>query len=140
MASLVSLPDTLYHLDYVRPDLLFLRVVARSLILWEEMQPTDIWIENQIPGIIKNLYKDFGTLAELRSGIIDLKKNKSADEFQHPILLNKEEHIFSICSLFASRTTLFWLARVLAWDLDSPVHAICRRLMLYENGSSNSLS
>jgi anaphase-promoting complex subunit 1 len=95
MASVVSLPDTLYHLDYVRPDLLFLRVVARSLILWDEIEPSDIWMEMQIPNIIKNLYKDFGTLAEHRSGIIDLKKYAyMGDELPQPVILNKEEHHF----------------------------------------------
>lgn len=95
IASVVSLPDTLYHLDYVRPDLLFLRVVARSLILWNDMEASDIWIEQQIPYLIRNLYKDLGTLAERRSGMVDLKKYSAlGDESTRSVLLNKEENHF----------------------------------------------
>jgi hypothetical protein len=34
VAARLSVPQTLFLLDYVRPDLLMLRVVARSLVLW----------------------------------------------------------------------------------------------------------
>jgi anaphase-promoting complex subunit 1 len=53
VASLLGLPATHYLLDFVRPDLLALRVISRSLILWNDVQPTGEWIDNQIPDIVK---------------------------------------------------------------------------------------
>jgi len=56
VASRLSLPDTSFLLNYVRPDLLLLRVVARSLILWDEVEPSANWIENQVPFVVKESY------------------------------------------------------------------------------------
>lgn len=53
VASLLDLPNTHYLLDFVRPDLLSLRVISRSLILWNDVQPTGEWIDGQIPDIVK---------------------------------------------------------------------------------------
>lgn len=53
VASLLELPDTHYLLDFVRPDLLALRVIARSLILWNDVKPNREWIDEQIPDIVK---------------------------------------------------------------------------------------
>jgi anaphase-promoting complex subunit 1 len=52
VASILNLPNTHYLLDFVRPDLLALRVIARSLILWNDVEPTREWIDAQIPDII----------------------------------------------------------------------------------------
>ncbi|CAH2041755.1 unnamed protein product, partial [Iphiclides podalirius] len=46
-------PPTPYLLDFVRPDLLMLRVIARGLILWDSIEPTEEWIEDQVPETIK---------------------------------------------------------------------------------------
>eukprot|EP00959_Pyramimonas_sp_CCMP1952_P243113 5081976-Pyramimonas_sp.AAC.1 len=35
VAARLSLPATQFDLDYVRPDFVLLRLVARSLILWD---------------------------------------------------------------------------------------------------------
>lgn len=39
-AGRIVVPSTYHALDTVRPDLLLLRVVARSLILWDSVEPT----------------------------------------------------------------------------------------------------
>ncbi|KAL7555258.1 hypothetical protein ACHAWF_018933, partial [Thalassiosira exigua] len=54
VASGLRLPQTHFSLDYVRPDLLALRVISRSLILWNDVEPTSEWIDAQIPSIVKN--------------------------------------------------------------------------------------
>jgi anaphase-promoting complex subunit 1 len=54
IAASLKLPDTHFLLDYHRPDLLALRVVSRSLILWDEVAPTAEWIDLQIPSIVRN--------------------------------------------------------------------------------------
>ena len=42
VASGIALPDTHFLLDYSRPDTLMLKVLARSLILWDQVEPTSI--------------------------------------------------------------------------------------------------
>ena len=61
IASALSLPETHFLLEFVRPDFLGLRVIARSLILWEDVKPTKQWIDDQIPAVVLNAY------AEMRS-------------------------------------------------------------------------
>lgn len=56
----MDIPDTHFLLDYVRPDLLLLRVVARSLILWDAVLANDEWIEAQIPSVVKDSYSILG--------------------------------------------------------------------------------
>lgn len=68
-ASLVALPDTVFALDCVRPDFLFLRIVSRSLILWEEVEPTIAWIESQMPTVVQYYFDKFRKKAEKVSGL-----------------------------------------------------------------------
>lgn len=49
VASWMDPPDTHAVLDHVRPDLLLLRVIARGLILWDDVKPTSEWLRNQFP-------------------------------------------------------------------------------------------
>ena len=53
IASALSLPDTHFLLEYVRPDFLMLRIIARSLILWDDVQPSRSWIEAQLPPVVQ---------------------------------------------------------------------------------------
>ncbi|XP_061376792.1 anaphase-promoting complex subunit 1 isoform X2 [Danaus plexippus] len=53
VADLLSPPHTAYMLDYVRPDLLMLRVIARGLVLWDDIEPTEEWVENQVAESIR---------------------------------------------------------------------------------------
>lgn len=46
-------PRTAYQLDFVRPDLLMLRIIATGLILWDSIEPTEEWVESQVPETIK---------------------------------------------------------------------------------------
>lgn len=52
----MALPDTNFALDSIRPDFLFLRVVARSLVLWDEVESNSDWIEKQMPDFIQKNY------------------------------------------------------------------------------------
>lgn len=49
----LSIPDTHFLLDYVRPDFILLRVLAKNLVLWDSVEPTKEWAEKQIPGMIQ---------------------------------------------------------------------------------------
>ncbi|OVA02727.1 Anaphase-promoting complex subunit 1 [Macleaya cordata] len=52
-ASKLSIPQTHFDLQYVRPDFIMLRVIARNLIMWSRVQPSRDWIQSQIPEIVK---------------------------------------------------------------------------------------
>ncbi|XP_075976673.1 anaphase promoting complex subunit 1 [Anticarsia gemmatalis] len=53
LAAWLEPPRTAYQLDFVRPDLLMLRIIARGLVLWDSIEPTEEWVENQVPETIK---------------------------------------------------------------------------------------
>ncbi|CAO3601014.1 unnamed protein product [Absidia cylindrospora] len=41
------------YLNYVRPDFLLLRVVAKNLILWQSITPSQQWIDEQLPSFMR---------------------------------------------------------------------------------------
>jgi anaphase-promoting complex subunit 1 len=47
-------PDSESHLDYVTPASLQLRVICRSIILWDGILPKESWVLSQIPEFLKN--------------------------------------------------------------------------------------
>ena len=51
-AKRITIPNTLFQLNYVRPDYIMLRIIARNMIMWNNIQPTVEWIESQIPSLI----------------------------------------------------------------------------------------
>ncbi|XP_048495602.1 anaphase-promoting complex subunit 1 isoform X2 [Beta vulgaris subsp. vulgaris] len=53
VASRLSIPRTHFDLQYLRPDFIMLRVIARNLIMWNRVKPTKEWVESQIPQIVK---------------------------------------------------------------------------------------
>ncbi|BBN07484.1 anaphase-promoting complex subunit 1 [Marchantia polymorpha subsp. ruderalis] len=53
VAARLAIPDTHFALEYVRPDFILLRLVARSLTLWDSVQATEEWVQAQIPEIVK---------------------------------------------------------------------------------------
>ncbi|KAM4104226.1 hypothetical protein ACJW30_06G141300 [Castanea mollissima] len=58
--SKLSIPNTRFDLQYVRPDFIMLRVIARNLIMWSRIHPSKDWIQSQIPEIIQNGVKGLG--------------------------------------------------------------------------------
>lgn len=51
LAQKIDIPNTIHQFDYVRPDIFLLRTVARHLIMWEDIQPTSLWMRNQLPSV-----------------------------------------------------------------------------------------
>ena len=51
LAQKVDIPNTLHQFDYVRPDIFLLRTVARHLIMWDDIQPTSVWMRDQLPSV-----------------------------------------------------------------------------------------
>ncbi|KAJ4490696.1 hypothetical protein J3R30DRAFT_122797 [Lentinula aciculospora] len=53
VADMLSVPDTILGLNRVQPSFLLIRTLARSLIMWSEITPTNDWIAGQIPEAIR---------------------------------------------------------------------------------------
>ncbi|EXJ94671.1 hypothetical protein A1O1_03068 [Capronia coronata CBS 617.96] len=49
IARKVDIPDTLHQFDYVRPDIFLLRTLARHLIMWDSISPTQTFIQSSLP-------------------------------------------------------------------------------------------
>lgn len=69
VARKVDVPDSVLQFDYIRPDILLLRTVAKNLILWSKVEPTFSWIKSSLPGPYRPRHK-LQNISKLRS--IDL--------------------------------------------------------------------
>ncbi|CAI9091739.1 OLC1v1026843C1 [Oldenlandia corymbosa var. corymbosa] len=58
--SQLSIPQSRFDLQYIRPDFIMLRVIARNLILWSRVYPSEEWIQSQIPGVVQNYLSHLG--------------------------------------------------------------------------------
>jgi anaphase-promoting complex subunit 1 len=56
IAEKIDVPDTEHLLEYIRPDFLFLRKMAKSLMLWNTIGTTRSWIEAGVPARLRNRY------------------------------------------------------------------------------------
>ncbi|XP_047093985.1 anaphase-promoting complex subunit 1 isoform X1 [Lolium rigidum] len=54
IAARLSIPNTHFDLQYVRPDFVMLRVIARNIVMWSRIEPSIDWIGSQIPEPIKS--------------------------------------------------------------------------------------
>ena len=45
----MSAPSTQYQLEFIRPDFLLIRTVAKGLIMWSDIVPTAQWVEGHVP-------------------------------------------------------------------------------------------
>jgi anaphase-promoting complex subunit 1 len=66
VARKIDVPGSLLQFDYVRPDILLLRTVAKNIILWSKIEPTFAWIQRSLPGPYRNRHRLKGTV-KLRS-------------------------------------------------------------------------
>lgn len=58
IAEWMVVPSTLQELDEIRPDFLLLRVTAKSLIMWDTVEPTEKWVSSNFPvWILKNIFR-----------------------------------------------------------------------------------
>ncbi|KAI0909592.1 hypothetical protein F4823DRAFT_594038 [Ustulina deusta] len=49
VARKIDVPDATLQFDYIRPDILLLRTLAKHLILWSEIEPSHEWIRKNLP-------------------------------------------------------------------------------------------
>ncbi|GAA5900848.1 hypothetical protein JCM8208_004626 [Rhodotorula glutinis] len=64
VADILEIPDSLRTLDYVRPDLLLLRTLARNLVLWKGVAKSKEWVENQVPAFLSTALAQAGKAAD----------------------------------------------------------------------------
>ncbi len=64
VANVMAPPQTPHELDTLRPDVLFAHVLARSLILWDTIEPTRQWIETALPEWMQTRIKSGRPLSE----------------------------------------------------------------------------
>lgn len=58
IAARIKMPIAAEKVDEIRPDLLLARALARSLIMWDAIQPTTAWIESQLPVFMRGFKLD----------------------------------------------------------------------------------
>ncbi|KAF8621486.1 hypothetical protein AX15_007773 [Amanita polypyramis BW_CC] len=55
VADIVTIPDTVVALNRIQPSFLLVRTIARTLIMWDSITPTNDWIVSQIPESIREV-------------------------------------------------------------------------------------
>ncbi|CAA2984556.1 anaphase-promoting complex subunit 1 [Olea europaea subsp. europaea] len=54
VASRLPIPQTHFELLHVRPDFVMLCVIARNLIQWSRICPSEDWMHSQVPEVVRN--------------------------------------------------------------------------------------
>uniref|UniRef100_A0A8H8CEQ4 Anaphase-promoting complex subunit 1 n=1 Tax=Psilocybe cubensis TaxID=181762 RepID=A0A8H8CEQ4_PSICU len=54
VAEMLTIPDTVVSLNAIQPNFLLIRTIARSLIMWDDVVPSNDWLIRQIPRTIIN--------------------------------------------------------------------------------------
>lgn len=84
VADMLVLPDTTFNLDFIRPSDILLRVVARSLIMWDSIKPTREWVMQQMPLVIRMRWP--AALEEIKAAVAEGR------EFDHEAVLLAHLH------------------------------------------------
>ncbi|KAH6577718.1 hypothetical protein BASA50_005482 [Batrachochytrium salamandrivorans] len=85
IANRIEIPSSLYLLDFVRPDVLLLRILARSLILWDSIQPSVAWMKSLVPDFIMHTHNTS----------FENQPTSNVSNGQSSIHLNEDENIHS---------------------------------------------
>jgi anaphase-promoting complex subunit 1 len=56
VADLLEIPDTVRRLDYVRADLLLLRILGRCLVMWTAVSTSKEWVEAHLPVFLRSAF------------------------------------------------------------------------------------
>lgn len=77
-----SPPDSAFLLDSIRPDFLLLRTVARNLIMWEYVLPTQKWLISQLSNILKSNLRNDANLSKKFAHLLDQVQTKTATKIK----------------------------------------------------------
>uniref|UniRef100_A0A665T3J3 Anaphase promoting complex subunit 1 n=1 Tax=Echeneis naucrates TaxID=173247 RepID=A0A665T3J3_ECHNA len=56
IADWLKPPDTWFLLDFIKPEFLLLRTLARCIIMWDEILPNTEWVKSNIPQVRNDIY------------------------------------------------------------------------------------
>uniref|UniRef100_A0A672FMK0 Anaphase-promoting complex subunit 1 n=1 Tax=Salarias fasciatus TaxID=181472 RepID=A0A672FMK0_SALFA len=56
IADWLKPPDTWFLLDFIKPEFLLLRTLARCIIMWDEILPNTEWVKSNIPQIMRGTF------------------------------------------------------------------------------------
>ena len=109
MARKLEVPQTAPLMEYVRPDLLFLRTVAKNLVMWDSISPTMEWIHSQFPGQILNRKRSLSALdsealdiVSIMTGacyVMGLRFAGTHNQVAKECLLHHLDRLMKVCSL-----------------------------------------
>lgn len=68
IAERVIIPDSLYSMDRARPDHVYLRLLTRSIIMWDEIEASVKWIRSVSPNLLLPVSKN-GDVFDLQGRI-----------------------------------------------------------------------
>lgn len=118
LAKKIDVPDTYNLCDYVRPDMMLLRTVAKHLILWDEIEGTFAWIESNMRPYLRGDYKltkiacldsDDLPLINVVAGLcfsIALRYAGSANTGVRDLLLHYLDQLVRLCQMAGKLLTL----------------------------------
>ncbi|KAL1925795.1 uncharacterized protein VTP21DRAFT_678 [Calcarisporiella thermophila] len=79
IAAKLTVPQTLFLLDFVRPDFLLLRVLCRNLIMWDSIVPEREWVEAQVPPFIHGILRHTAGVPGNESDMEEEEKHTDAN-------------------------------------------------------------
>ncbi|XP_059838868.1 anaphase-promoting complex subunit 1 [Hypanus sabinus] len=78
IADWLRVPDTQYLLDFVKPEFLLMRTLARGLIMWDEIKPSPAWINSNVPPIVRQNNTSLNTVDGQTPEDVDLQTMRQA--------------------------------------------------------------
>ncbi|KAG7393677.1 Anaphase-promoting complex subunit 1 [Phytophthora pseudosyringae] len=95
VSAQLAVPDTLILLDYVRPDILLARTLAKNLVMWSEISPAMEWIDrHEVPAQLLQAYKSIQSHGSDASG--------DANRVEFPSGSPSHSDLHSICEAYAN--------------------------------------
>ncbi|EME28285.1 anaphase-promoting complex subunit 1 [Galdieria sulphuraria] len=79
VANMLTIPESLYELESIRPDHLYLFVLSRQLILWDYIYATPSYLINLLPSLCKNSLLVGGQEISLDALLEQLRRKLSED-------------------------------------------------------------
>lgn len=114
IAVKLQIPHTRQLLDYMRPDLLLLRCLAKNLVMWDSVGSTQAWVESQIPKCIGDSFHLEG-MRKLDSEILPylnvlggallamaIRHASSANANAKATIIHYSDHLMTLCSQIPS--------------------------------------
>ncbi|KAG7280265.1 hypothetical protein CRUP_026806 [Coryphaenoides rupestris] len=157
IADWLKAPDTMFLLDFIKPEFLLLRSLARCIIMWDEILPDADWVRSNVPQIIQENIGSAGvaedvtmeTLAQAHDYIIAGACLAVGFRFAGSSNSEAFECLYSFCRSFMKTLTsstaavtclsmvLLALSMVMCGSGDLRVLQVCRFLHKRTGGEMN---